>query len=594
MVKFRTIKGKVSRWFRRTLMKSKTTIKQGLPIFQEYADIYGESINSIEEAKTFFDDFIKEMGSSVNVDFLDTDNWDCIRRVEIDTENELIWLFWQVLDEDPDVNTMRKMILPLDYYGVCLKFDNIRFVREKKGKCYAICVNGYTLTEKNIKRIASANGWQVKGIDNNASFFSSSIVRIKDGESQFWRFMNTPITSFWIIPKSVEINPQKSKKFLYQIGVDKCEKQIKSVISNLEGSANLSKDEQKRILKTSGNEMRNTAESLFKLITCFYHEQYHFNVRNYCDLRLGDLTGPLKRTIYTSEFEQDSLGEIARIANELSHDTGNPVTMKDWGQLFILLKYFIDDFKSRIQRKGIEFLELENKKPSPGKYIKEHYNELCFLNEISSVVKESTGKISFTIEVNVDAFYDPFAEERLYLCSDGYIRRLSENQMKDALKVWSRDEVILLKYKIGEKVKQLCDNEGYDADLSTMYLSLDPVLKKEANPSHLFTEEEIKTLMLAANDEQNNKLVIDEEGYAHIIQDTSNGALYPVSQETWCSGNNYVGKDSPLSDLHDSYVLSINSWLLYLKTGCRIYDDLYVSDSGIEKVIEEIKKFYSE
>ena len=99
--------------------------------------------------------------------------------------------------------------------------------------------------------------------------------------------------------------------------------------------------------------------------------------------------------------------------------------------------------------------------------------------------------------------------------------------------------------------------------------------------------------MRNADDEYDNKLVIDENGYAHIIQNPRYGVLYPVSQETWCAGNRYVGKDSSLSDLHDSYVLCMHLWLTYLKTGQQMYDDSYLPDNGLDKVIEEVKKCYS-
>ena len=108
----------------------------------------------------------------------------------------------------------------------------------------------------------------------------------------------------------------------------------------------------------------------------------------------------------------------------------------------------------------------------------------------------------------------------------------------------------------------------------------------------MFTEGEIEQLMRGADDSKSNKLVIDEDGYAHIIQEPRQGLLYPVSIETWCAGNMYVGANSSLSDLHDSYVLCMHLWLAYLETGRQMYDDIYVSDEGLDKVIEEVKKYY--
>ena len=164
----------------------------------------------------------------------------------------------------------------------------------------------------------------------------------------------------------------------------------------------------------------------------------------------------------------------------------------------------------------------------------------------------------------------------------------------DILKVWDRCEVITLLDKMHQKVIEICETNGYDTEAYSLGISFEAKLKKEGTPSHLFTENEIEDLMRNADDENNNQLVIDEDGYAHIIQGFKQGNLYPVSQETWCAGNMYVGKDSNLSDLHDSYVLCMHLWLSYLKTGRHMYDDCYVSDNGLDKVIEAVKQFYSD
>ena len=45
--------------------------------------------------------------------------------------------------------------------------------------------------------------------------------------------------------------------------------------------------------------------------------------------------------------------------------------------------------------------------------------------------------------------------------------------------------------------------------------------------------------------------------------------------------------------MHDSYVLSLHSWLSYLNYGCRVYDDIYKSDYNIQDVIDKIKQYYN-
>lgn len=89
----------------------------------------------------------------VIVDFLDADNWDCIRKFEVDKQNNLIWFYWQIPSDDPIKETMKRMVFPLGYYGMCLKFDNVKFVRDKHNRCIGIILNGYTIRERNVKKI---------------------------------------------------------------------------------------------------------------------------------------------------------------------------------------------------------------------------------------------------------------------------------------------------------------------------------------------------------------------------------------------------------------------------------------------------------
>ena len=592
---FRHNSGLIRRWYRKNFHKEWEVVEHGLYFFQEFADIYNDSINDIETADLFFKDFMSQTGGWVILDFLDSDNWDCIRKVDVDKQNGLIWFYWQIPSGNPLEEKMRKMVFPFGYYGMCLKFDNIRFLKGKRNRCFGIIVNGYTIREKNIKGFAKNGGWEIKGMDATCSFFSTSVVREKDGMFQHWRFMDTPISSFLIIPKRLNVHPQDSEKLLYLYGVEKCEKELRAALDMIKGLNKLGKEEQRKEIKTAAHNMRTVAESLFKLIMCFHQDKYQYKVSNYDDLMLGNLTGPLKKTIYKNDLEQERIDEIPRLANDLSHDSGNPVDVKDLGTLFKNITYFVSDFKSRIIKKGHDITAIHSDKPSPHDYVKENYKSFCFIDEINEIVRKRNGKISFKIKTQIGTFIamDLFGKNgEEVLCSDGYIRNTKEAGI-DILNVWDRDEVIELLDKMYQKVIMKCDSNGYDTESYSLGISFEGKLKKEDAPSHLFTESEIETLMRNADDEYNNKLVIDEDGYAHIIQNPKLGILYPVTQETWCAGNMYVGKNSKLSDLHDSYVLCMHLWLAYLKTGRHMYDDSYVPDEGLDKVIKEVKKYYS-
>ncbi|MGN0508274.1 MAG: hypothetical protein ACI4GX_03490 [Ruminococcus sp.] len=117
-------------------------------------------------------------------------------------------------------------------------------------------------------------------------------------------------------------------------------------------------------------------------------------------------------------------------------------------------------------------------------------------------------------------------------------------------------------------------------------------LKRNGKPSHLFNQDEIKDLMQNADDRNNNMLVIDENGYAKIIQDINLGFYYPVRLESWITGNNYVGKYSKLTNLEDTHLLALEGWYEYLERGISIYKDYIKHKYKTEELIERILSFY--
>lgn len=99
--------------------------------------------------------------------------------------------------------------------------------------------------------------------------------------------------------------------------------------------------------------------------------------------------------------------------------------------------------------------------------------------------------------------------------------------------------------------------------------------------------------MRNADDRYTNQLVIDEEGYAKVIEYMSdNSRLFPLRYEAWQAGNMYVGKYSQLSNLDDVYISSLQGWLSYLETGKSVYMDYLHDNRDEEKLIREIMTYY--
>ena len=574
----------------------KESIRKGLEMFQTLADKYQNSINDLGVADNFFAEFMQMTGGAVIIDFLDADNWDYIYQYEVDKARGLLKLFFRLPCKDPEEKKMRQMVFPFDYYALVVKFRNVRFLRDKNGRCAGFVVNGYTLKDKEVKRYVMSDGWTEKGYDNVSSFFSSAYVREQGGLYEHARVMTTPITSFWIFPKMLMLSANDSEQLLYSYNIDGLESILSRSDKKLTEIINqhLPKDEEDEEIKNEGNRVRRVAEALFKLILCFYQDRCRLVQKNYNDRLLGDVTSPLKKHVYKDADDETKIGEITRIANDLSHDTGNPVNYADLMLLSLNIKYYIEDFKSKIEaRDNLKVVDEPDALPSPKDFILSNYRNFDFSQEIKDIVKSTNGVISYRIRIETDPLNQTwFKTEHDWLCKDGSVKRLSEEDESEALVVWSREEAMLLKAAVHQKVLGMCEQQGLDTELTDFYFSQFPELHREGKSSHLFTEGEIRTLMQQADDSKVNKLVIDEEGYAHIIQNVSDGMFYPVSQESWGANLGYVGNKSSLSDLHDSYVLSLHSWLRYLQTGQRVYDDLWVSDVGLEDVIKEISVYY--
>ena len=117
-------------------------------------------------------------------------------------------------------------------------------------------------------------------------------------------------------------------------------------------------------------------------------------------------------------------------------------------------------------------------------------------------------------------------------------------------------------------------------------------LVKCGKPKHLFTKQEIEEVMRNADDRFSNQLIIDENGYARVIQDDSLGYLFPVRHESWNAGNMYVGKYSNLWTLNDDYISSLQGWLLYLQTGRKQKMDYGYKNTNEQELLVEIGKYY--
>ena len=225
-------------------------------------------------------------------------------------------------------------------------------------------------------------------------------------------------------------------------------------------------------------------------------------------------------------------------------------------------------YPERIDRHGLEFGG--ERLPDPDDYIKTNLRNWNFKSILT--VPASTGKLAFRFVFDNDTFHSLFEErQELYLAADGTIVQEDAEDAASPYEVRGRDLAIELLGKLNDSIAERC--KGYDTTHLRFGNHFDIEMRMLELPIHLFTKEEIEHAMRNADDRLGNQLVIDEEGYAHVIPQTGPGygSLYPVSHEAWGARNNYVGKYSDLPTLEKAYTDSLQCWLRYLHTGQHQY-----------------------
>lgn len=220
----------------------------------------------------------------------------------------------------------------------------------------------------------------------------------------------------------------------------------------------------------------------------------------------------------------------------------------------------------------------------------------CFSWNYIDAIRQDQGKhnckIKFRFRINLveNSLTSFFEEDKLFLSKHGCFRKNSGEE-DDIYYVYSREDAIKTYNELTKVFYYNIESNGYtSADIYHEYFDIE--LIRNGKPSHLFTKDEIEIQMRNADDRINNVLVIDEDGYAHVVEFNEAIYLYPVRHESWQAGNIYVGKYSSLATLEDDYISSLQGWLDYLTYGKHVYMD-YVRDNNNEEILlSEIRKFY--
>lgn len=224
-------------------------------------------------------------------------------------------------------------------------------------------------------------------------------------------------------------------------------------------------------------------------------------------------------------------------------------------------------------------------------FVENNFLSFDFIQILKKYNNKHTSKAKYRFIFKESSHFDLssfFYEEKYYLCENGKIEK-KQIHSSDVYVVSNRETAIFVFKEIKTHLNNLCEEHCNNFEMP--YFSVE--IERSGKPSHLFTKCEIEKLMRNADDRMNNTLVIDEDGFVHIIQDELIKVFYPVVSETWCSRNNYVGKYSTLTDLDGTYHYCLGKWLLYLKSNMgqsmEDYDD---NQMTIEELLTEIEKYY--
>lgn len=553
--------------------------------FNSLAAKYGDKIDNTHIAESFFKEFMEETEGNVNVDFIDGNNFDRISKVDFYHTDGLLKIFFYIPEDDEGIREMRKMVFPFDTYSMSIKLDKIRFVRSGD-TIVGFYIQGVTDNVKSIKKFFRGSLGNTDYAEHKTEFFSSELIKLESGLLEDSIAIDTPIISCWVISKDFSINSTESRKILYELNIKRLLGRLSRCKDNLQRKNDSAscKEERQELFESTGNTLRILLETLLKLKLNHHYTLVAHNKDSYHTLLVGDLVNILLRSNLISQAERNSLQRFTQKANELSHASGIPAEVTELETMIAQLENWIAEFKTVTDKIGtIDFSASPSDadRNPPGKFIDENLFNWNFSDEIRRTVRTPNNKCLFRIKRQKDFadVFDCFERRGVYLGYDGYFYK---DTAEKSLNVFSREEVLELREVIIDKSVA----NGYDAP-TWMDINLNIELEKNETPSHLFTLDEITELMRNADDSKSNQLVIDEDGYPHLIHEQGMGSLYPVSQETWCANNWYVGKNSSLSDAEPSYHLCLEGWLFYLTTGKGFYSDLYPK-IDVESTIAEI------
>ena len=208
--------------------------------------------------------------------------------------------------------------------------------------------------------------------------------------------------------------------------------------------------------------------------------------------------------------------------------------------------------------------------------------ESCIIDVYEMIDNRSTNELTNSRDRN------------LFIFSDGKLQSCTNDKAKifnnNFYYLSERNAATQVRNSLNEKLRKLC--VGYQMDDIECPVGFTIIPLRALPPTHLFSRDELKRVMRAADDRKSNRLVIDEFGYIRIISGEEEYMTFPVAHEMYMPRKNYVGKYSSLSHLEDVYCYMLFAWLRHLKEDQHIFCNDYTFPIDIANVLKEIQTYY--
>ncbi len=239
--------------------------------------------------------------------------------------------------------------------------------------------------------------------------------------------------------------------------------------------------------------------------------------------------------------------------------------------------------------------DLIDELPSAEVFIKDTYLSFDFLECIENIQKKSDIiRFYFILKIYNSNIFEQKEEEEWIVLTDGKLSKYKEGDEDRNNTFFSteRKEALTIKNRLYEKIKKICIN--YNLDDIIYSVKFEIRTKCSGKPQHLFTKRELEEKMRIADDRNNNRLVIDENGFIQILSNNDNDDLFnaydlfPVALSQFCAGNNYVGKFFPSTIINTYYEELLYGWKEYLQKKKNVYIDDYLQKYDTDKLEEDI------